>query len=108
MKAVELLLASHEKDVATPLALDSAKYLSDPRQVSALGAVIDLKEGYIEVTSPKGLTGAPIVFPSVSVGATENLLMAATLARGETVISNAARGSRRRLAVLARPSVIET
>ena len=41
VKAVELLLASHEKDVATPLALDSAKYLSDPRQVSALGAVIE-------------------------------------------------------------------
>ena len=59
--------------------------------LQTLGAVIDLKEGYIEVTAPKGLTGAPIVFPSVSVGATENLLMAATLARGETVLSNAAR-----------------
>ena len=41
-------------------------------------------EGYIEARAPKGLRGAEIVFPSVSVGATENLLMAATLAEGET------------------------
>ena len=40
---------------------------------------------------PKGLRGAEIVFPSVSVGATEHLLMAATLAEGETVLINAAR-----------------
>ncbi len=56
-----------------------------------LGAVIDLQEGYIEAAAPGGLVGAEIVFPFVSVGATENLLMAATLARGETVLSNAAR-----------------
>ncbi|MDP3533340.1 MAG: UDP-N-acetylglucosamine 1-carboxyvinyltransferase, partial [Alphaproteobacteria bacterium] len=47
--------------------------------------------GYIEAKAPNGLTGAHIVFPFVSVGATENLLMAATLAKGETVLSNAAR-----------------
>jgi len=56
-----------------------------------LGARIELKEGYIEAEAPNGLTGAEIVFPSVSVGATENLLMAATLAKGETVLANAAR-----------------
>jgi len=56
-----------------------------------LGAEVALTEGYIEATAPKGLRGAHIVFPSVSVGATENLLMAACLARGETVLSNAAR-----------------
>jgi UDP-N-acetylglucosamine 1-carboxyvinyltransferase len=56
-----------------------------------LGATIDLKEGYIEASVIGGLVGAEIVFPQVSVGATENLLMAATLARGETVLSNAAR-----------------
>ncbi len=56
-----------------------------------LGATIELHEGYIEASAPQGLTGAEIVFPLVSVGATENLLMAATLARGETVLSNAAR-----------------
>jgi UDP-N-acetylglucosamine 1-carboxyvinyltransferase len=56
-----------------------------------LGAEVRLSEGYIEARAPKGLRGAEIVFPSVSVGATENLLMAATLADGETVLINAAR-----------------
>jgi UDP-N-acetylglucosamine 1-carboxyvinyltransferase len=56
-----------------------------------LGAEVELREGYIEARAPKGLRGAEIVFPSVSVGATENLLMAATLAKGESVLINAAR-----------------
>jgi len=56
-----------------------------------LGAEVELAEGYIEARAPKGLRGAEIVFPSVSVGATENLLMAATLAEGETLLINAAR-----------------
>src|SRR5436305_2399607 len=56
-----------------------------------LGAEIELREGYIDARAPKGLRGAAIVFPTVSVGATENLLMAATLAEGETVLINAAR-----------------
>src|SRR3954468_13850184 len=56
-----------------------------------LGAQIELSEGYIEAKAPKGLRGAEIVFPTVSVGATENLLMAASLAEGETVLINAAR-----------------
>ncbi|HVH82507.1 MAG TPA: UDP-N-acetylglucosamine 1-carboxyvinyltransferase, partial [Stellaceae bacterium] len=53
-----------------------------------LGAEVELKEGYIEARAPKGLRGAEIVFPSVSVGATENLLMAASLAEGETLLIN--------------------
>ncbi|MBV9829860.1 MAG: UDP-N-acetylglucosamine 1-carboxyvinyltransferase [Alphaproteobacteria bacterium] len=56
-----------------------------------LGAEVELNEGYIEARAPDGLRGAEIVFPSVSVGATENLLMAACLARGETQLINAAR-----------------
>ena len=56
-----------------------------------LGAEIALTQGYIEARAPRGLVGAEIVFPSVSVGATENLLMAASLAEGETVLVNAAR-----------------
>ena len=56
-----------------------------------LGAEVELREGYIEARAPKGLRGAEIVFPSVSVGATENLLMAATLAEGESLLINAAR-----------------
>ena len=56
-----------------------------------LGAEIELQEGYIVARAPKGLTGAEVTFPKVSVGATENLLMAATLAKGETHLINAAR-----------------
>jgi UDP-N-acetylglucosamine 1-carboxyvinyltransferase len=56
-----------------------------------MGASIDLADGYVVATAPKGLSGARIMFPNVSVGATENLLMAASLARGETVLVNAAR-----------------
>ena len=59
--------------------------------LAQLGAEIDLDDGYISARAPKGLTGAVVRFPMVSVGATENLLMAATLARGETVLENAAR-----------------
>ena len=56
-----------------------------------LGADITLGDGYIVATAPKGLTGAVVRSPFVSVGATENLLMAASLAKGETVLENAAR-----------------
>jgi UDP-N-acetylglucosamine 1-carboxyvinyltransferase len=59
--------------------------------LSALGAEIELDGGYINAAAPQGLRGAQITFPKISVGATENLLMAATLAKGETVIENAAR-----------------
>ncbi len=58
----------------------------------AMGANIALEEGYVEARAPKGgLRGAKITFPFVSVGATENLMMAATLAKGTTVLENAAR-----------------
>ena len=56
-----------------------------------LGAEIELKDGYVLARAPRGLTGAEVVFPKVSVGATENLLMAASLARGTTRLVNAAR-----------------
>jgi UDP-N-acetylglucosamine 1-carboxyvinyltransferase len=56
-----------------------------------MGAQIRLDQGYIDAQAPAGLKGAKILFPKVSVGATENLMMAATLAKGETVLSNAAR-----------------
>ncbi len=56
-----------------------------------LGAEIELSEGYVLARAPQGLTGGRIVFPKVSVGATENLLMAATLAKGESELVNAAR-----------------
>jgi UDP-N-acetylglucosamine 1-carboxyvinyltransferase len=56
-----------------------------------LGAQVELRQGYIEAQAPQGLKGAEVIFPLVSVGATENLLMAATLAAGETTLVNAAR-----------------
>ena len=56
-----------------------------------LGAEIDIDEGYVVAKAPKGgLVGTRIVFPKVSVGATHTILMAATLARGTTIIENAA------------------
>jgi UDP-N-acetylglucosamine 1-carboxyvinyltransferase len=60
--------------------------------LEALGAEIEINAGYIEARAPHGkLRGAKIIFPQVSVGATENLLLAAVLARGETELVNAAR-----------------
>ncbi len=58
----------------------------------AMGAEIILEEGYVKAKAPAGgLRGAKIMFPKVSVGATENIMMAATLAKGETILINAAR-----------------
>ncbi|WP_102106885.1 UDP-N-acetylglucosamine 1-carboxyvinyltransferase [Oceaniglobus roseus] len=59
--------------------------------LEALGAELDLRDGYVHATAPGGLKGGTVDFPLVSVGATENVLMAATLAKGTTVINNAAR-----------------
>jgi UDP-N-acetylglucosamine 1-carboxyvinyltransferase len=59
--------------------------------LKAMGAKIDIDGGYLVARAPKGLKGARYTFPKVSVGATENLMMAAALARGTTVLANAAR-----------------
>lgn len=56
-----------------------------------MGAHIEIKNGYIHATVDKRLKGAHIIFPMVSVGATCNVLMAATLAEGRTVLENAAK-----------------
>ncbi len=61
------------------------------RGLEALGAKLDLRDGYVHATANGGLKGAIFEFPFVSVGATENILMAATLAKGTTVLKNAAR-----------------
>ncbi|MDC7677461.1 UDP-N-acetylglucosamine 1-carboxyvinyltransferase [Asticcacaulis machinosus] len=60
------------------------------KALEALGAHIDMHEGYVFAQAPRGLKGAEIEFPFVSVGATEHALMAATLAQGTTVFKNAA------------------
>ncbi|MGI9426972.1 MAG: UDP-N-acetylglucosamine 1-carboxyvinyltransferase [Hyphomicrobiaceae bacterium] len=59
--------------------------------LKALGADIDTDGGYVVAAAPKGLSGGRVIFPKVSVGATHNVLMAAALANGESVIENAAR-----------------
>ncbi len=59
--------------------------------LEALGAEIELKEGYLHAHAPRGLKGAVIEQRFASVGATENIVMAATLAKGTTVLRNAAR-----------------
>ena len=64
--------------------------------LEAMGANLDLRDGYVHASVPRSRTGGRLrgvsyAFPLVSVGATENLMMAATLARGTTRLSNAAR-----------------
>lgn len=59
--------------------------------LEALGATITLGDGYVHAKAPQGLVGTTFTFPLISVTGTENLLMAATLAKGETRLINAAR-----------------
>ena len=61
------------------------------KALQQLGAEIELAEGYVDARAENGLKGGHVVFPMVTVGGTENILMAAALAKGESVISNAAR-----------------
>ncbi len=59
--------------------------------IARLGAAIEIESGYVVARAPDGLRGAEIVFPKVTVGGTHTAMMAASLARGTTVIENAAR-----------------
>lgn len=61
------------------------------RAMQAFGAIVELADGYIQARAPSGLTGARVVFPMVSVGATENAMIAATLAKGTSELVNVAR-----------------
>ena len=61
------------------------------RALEAMGATLELRDGYVHASAPGGLRGGTVDFDFASVGATENALMAATLAKGTTVIRNAAR-----------------
>ena len=61
------------------------------RAMQKMGAIVELADGYVQARAPKGLSGAKIEFPLVSVGATENALMAACLAKGQTQLVNAAK-----------------
>ena len=61
------------------------------RAMQKLGAVVELADGYVQARTPNGLKGNKIIFPFVSVGATENAMMAACLATGTAQLVNAAR-----------------
>ena len=58
--------------------------------LSSLGVKYKIVQGYVHATAPKGLIGNKIRFPKISVGATENLIIAASFAKGTTVLSNCA------------------
>jgi len=61
------------------------------KALEALGATIEIKGGYVRAEAPNGLQGAKIVFDKITVGGTENTVMAAALAHGTTTIVNAAK-----------------
>ncbi|MDD2876344.1 MAG: UDP-N-acetylglucosamine 1-carboxyvinyltransferase [Acidiphilium sp.] len=88
-----LLTRAHEARVSLPggCAIGTRPVDLHLKGLEAMGAEIRLDGGYIDATAPHGLHGANITFPFVSVGATENLMLAASLAEGETVLVNAAR-----------------
>ena len=87
-----LLARMHEAIVSLPggCAIGTRPVDMHLKALETLGAKIDVKGGYIHATAPGGLKGAKVVFPKVTVGGTENLLMAAALAAGETILENAA------------------
>ena len=88
-----LLTREHEARVSLPggCALGARPVDLHIAGLKAMGAEIDIDGGYLVARAPGGLRGARYTFPKVSVGATENLMMAAALARGTTVLDNAAR-----------------
>ncbi len=89
-----LLARSGRADISLPggCAIGTRPIDLHLRALARLGAAIDLDGGYVRARAPRtGLRGARVRFERASVGATENLLMAAVLARGETRIENAAR-----------------
>lgn len=59
--------------------------------LEAMGAHIEIKGGYVRAEAPEGLVGAKIIFDKITVGGTENIVMAAALAKGTTTIINAAK-----------------
>jgi UDP-N-acetylglucosamine 1-carboxyvinyltransferase len=88
-----LLTRFGQADVSLPggCAIGSRPVDLHIKGMEAMGAEIDVTDGYVRARAEDGLKGARICMDIVSVGATENLLMAATLAKGTTVLENAAR-----------------
>ena len=87
-----LLAREHQAKVSLPggCAIGARPVDLHLKSLEAMGAVIELDEGYVIASAPHGLSGARIAFPFVSVGATEHAMMAGVLAKGDTVLINAA------------------
>ncbi len=87
-----LIARCHEAKVSLPggCAIGTRPVDLHIKGLEAMGAEIEIDQGYVIAKAPKGLHGARFAFPFVSVGATENLMMAACLAKGTTVLENAA------------------
>ena len=88
-----LLTRMHQAKVSLPggCAIGARPVELHLMALDELGAHVKLEEGYVIADAPGGLKGTDVTFPFVSVGATETAMMAATLAKGRTVIHNAAR-----------------
>ena len=88
-----LLAREHEAKVSLPggCAIGARPVDLHLKALEAMGADITLDEGYVIASAKGGLRGATISFPFVSVGATEHAMLAAVLAKGTTVLENAAR-----------------
>lgn len=88
-----LLARCHQAQVSLPggCAIGARPVNAHVEGLRCLGAEVTVTEGYIQGKAPGGLRGATVVMPVVSVTGTENLLMAATLAKGTTIIQNAAK-----------------
>lgn len=88
-----LLARSGEAEVSLPggCAIGTRPVDLHLKVMEELGAKIEIKDGYIFAHAKDGLKGAEIIFPKVSVGATENAIMAASLAKGQTILRNCAK-----------------
>lgn len=88
-----ILARHHEAKVSLPggCAIGARPVDLHLKALESLGAKIELDEGYVIASAKGGLVGAEITFPFVTVGATEHAMLAAVLAKGETVLYNAAR-----------------
>ncbi len=88
-----ILARAHKAKVSLPggCAIGSRPVDLHLDALKSLGAEIELQEGYVLASAKGGLRGAEITFPFISVGATEHAMLAASLAKGKTVLNNAAR-----------------
>ena len=88
-----LLAKHHEANVSLPggCAIGSRPVDIHIQGLEAMGATITIESGYIKAKAPGGLQGAEFTMPTVTVTGTENLMMAACLAKGQTILHNAAK-----------------